>query len=208
VKYIWRLAFLLSLLAWILSLILRGYISLSFGIFALIALVILRAIGGNHWIVLVTFDIGITIASFLTALVILTGIDFVSFTGYLLAAFAVWFIVVWIYFKVYGPIYSIRTSIVIVLGPITWLIPLFSTGYIPLLFGLIAGIVLIILRALGQGQNWKSILWIFALGIPIVSLIIFISGDSYLIIGILQLVIVLLGLFIMVSGPFSSRGRN
>ncbi len=207
-KYIWRTAFLLSLLAWIFSLILRGYISLSFGIFALIVLVILRAIGGNRWIVLVTFDIGITIASFLTALVILTGMDFVSFTGYLLAAFAVWFIVVWVYFKVYGHIDSIRTSIAIVLGPITWLIPLFSTGYVPLLFGLVAGIVLIILRAVGQAKNWRSVLWIFALGIPIVSLIISASGDSSVIIGILQIVIVLLGLFIMVSGPFSSRGHN
>ena len=207
-KYIWRIVFFLSLLAWICSLILRGYISLSFGIFALIILVFLRAIGGDRWIVLVTFDIGITIASFLTALVILTDMDLISFTGYLLAAFALWFIVVWIYFKVYGPIDSIRTSIAIVLGPITWLIPLFSTSYVPLLFGLVAGIVLIILRAAGQGKNWKSVLWVFALGIPIVSLMISTSGDSYVFIGILQLVIVLLGLFIMVSGPFSSRGHN
>ena len=207
-KYIWRIVFFLSLLAWICSLILRGYISLSFGIFALIILVFLRAIGGDRWIVLVTFDIGITIASFLTALVILTDMDLISFTGYLLAAFALWFIVVWIYFKVYGTIDSIRTSIAIVLGPITWLIPLFSTSYVPLLFGLVAGIVLIILRAAGQGKNWKSVLWVFALGIPIVSLMISTSGDSYVFIGILQLVIVLLGLFIMVSGPFSSRGHN
>jgi len=208
VKYIWRIAFFLSLLAWIYSLIRRGNISLSFGIFALIILVFLRAIGGNRWIVFVTFDIGITIASFLTALVILTGGDLISLTGYIIAAFVLWFIVVWIYYKMFSHIDSIRTSVAIALGPIAWLIPLFSTGYLPLLFGLVAGMVLIILRALGQGKNWKSVFWIFALGIPIVSLIISTSGDSYLIIGILQLVIVLLGLFIMVSGPFSSRGRN
>lgn len=207
-KYIRWTAFFLSLLAWTLSLLRQGYISLPFGIFALIALLILRAIGGNRWIVLVTFDIGITIASFLTALVMIADIDNTSFTGYLLAAFLFWLLLIWIYYKVFGPIYSIQTSIAIFLGPIIWLIPLLSTGYIPLLLGLVIALALIIFRVVGRRKGWRSVFWIFAFGIPIASLIISSSGDSHLVFGIIQLVIVLLGLFILVSGLFSSRGRN
>ena len=155
-KYIWRIAFFLSLLAWICSLIRRGNISLSFGIFALIFLAFLRVIGGNHWTVFVTFDIGMTIASFLTAATNFVGGDLIDLTGIILLIWAVWFVVVWLYYKKYGHI-SFRASIAIVLGPTIWLIPLFSEGNIPLLVGLAVGIVFIFFRAVGQGKNWRHI---------------------------------------------------
>jgi len=206
VKYIWRTAFLLSLLAWIFTLILRGYISLPFGIFALIVLIILRAIGGNHWTVLVTFDIGITIASFLTAATNFVGGDLIDLTGFILLIWVVWFFVVWLYYNKFGHI-SFRASIAVVLGPIIWLIPLLSEGNIPLLVGLAVGIVFIIFRAVGQGKNWRHILLVFALGIPIVSLLT--SGVfSKIISTVGVLVIVLIGLYIMLSGFFSSRRRG
>jgi len=206
VKYIWRIAFFLSLLAWIFSLILRGYISLSLGIFTLIILVCLRAIGGNHSIVFVTFDIGITIASFLTAATNFVGGDLIDLTGVILFIWVVWCVVVWLYYKKYGHI-SFRASIAIVLGPTIWLIPLFSEGNIPLLVGLAVGIVFIFFRAVGQGKNWRHILLVFALGIPIVSLLT--SGVfSEIISAVGVLVFVLVGLYIMLSGFFSSRWRG
>jgi len=154
----------------------------------------------------VTFDIGITIASFLTAATNFFGGDFIDLTGFILLIWAVWFVVVWLYYKKYGHI-SFRASIAIVLGPTIWLIPLLSEGNIPLLVGLAVGIVFIIFRAVGQGKNWRHILLVFALGIPIVSL--FTSGVfSEIISAVGVLVFVLVGLYIMLSGFFSSRRRG
>lgn len=76
--YLWDFIVVLSALAWLVALYLQGLISLHFVAFALVAIVVLRAVGrglgGNIGrLIRLWLGIGIPGASFLTFVIILTG---------------------------------------------------------------------------------------------------------------------------------------
>jgi hypothetical protein len=89
-RYFWDFLVMLSAIVWIVTLVSQGYISLSFGAFALVAILfftaLARGMGGNIGrLVRFLSRVGLPLSSCLTFLVIIGGGDFRNTVGVLSA---------------------------------------------------------------------------------------------------------------------------